>query len=67
MLNIQAVIKEAQETCLYEQVHKIYRDVKLEPGEIGENKAIFVKILGRCIATVETPKNACLLIPSLGK
>ncbi len=58
MWSLQEVIDRVKETEKFKAVHELYRDVELEPGELQGMEAIFVKILGRCVATVEIPRNS---------
>lgn len=53
--DIQDVISKFTDMEIYEEVREIYRDVVLEYGTVGKCDAIFMKILGRHVATVEIP------------
>ena len=58
MWSLQEAISKVEESAKYKAVHELYRDVELEPGELQGMEAIFVKILGRCVATVEIPRDS---------
>ena len=58
MWSLQEVIDRVKESEKYKAVRELYRDVELEPGELQGMEAIFVKILGRCVATVEIPRDS---------
>lgn len=58
MWSLQEVIDRVQESEKLEAVRELYRDVELEPGELQGMEAIYVKILGRCVATVEIPRDS---------
>lgn len=58
MWSLQEVIDRVKESEKFKAVRELYRDVELEPGELQGMEAIFVKILGRCVATVEIPRDS---------
>lgn len=58
MWSLQEVIDRVKESEKFKAVRELYRDVELEPGELQGMEAIFVKILDRCVATVEIPRDS---------
>ena len=58
MWSLQEVIDRIKESEKFKAVRELYRDVELEPGELQGMKAMYVKILGRCVATVEIPRDS---------
>lgn len=54
MWSLQEVIDRVKESEKFKAVREIYHDVELEPGELQGMEALYVKILGRCVATVES-------------
>lgn len=58
MWSLQEVIDRVKESEKFKAVRELYRDVELEPGELQGMEALYVKILGRCVATVEIPRDS---------
>ena len=58
MWSLEEVIDRVKESEKYKVVRELYRDVELEPGELEGMEAIYVNILGRCVATAELPRDA---------